>query len=153
MSHGIIDILDNEDEIREKDYHICNSMIKAISNGKCKVIRPNENSCTVTTKQNRWNNAGFVHGDKGLRFFTPKECFKLMGFSNDDFLKAKRAVNSDDILYKQAGNSICVNVLYEIYKEAYKTMPYLFEDLRVSSFFSGIGAFEKALDKIYDEID
>ena len=152
-SNGVIDILDNEDEIREKDYRICNSMIKAISNGKCKVIRPNENSCTVTTKQNRWNNAGFVQGDKGLRFFTPKECFKLMGFSNDDFLKAKGVVNSDDILYKQAGNSICVNVLYEIYKEAYKTMPYLFEDLRISSFFSGIGAFEKALDTIYDEID
>ena len=32
-------------------------------------------------------------------------------------------------------------------------MPYLFDNLKVSSFFSGIGAFECALDKLYAEIN
>ena len=39
-----------------------------------------------------------------------------MGFSDEDFDKAKQ-VNSDTQLYKQAGNSIVVNVLEEIFKE------------------------------------
>ena len=32
-------------------------------------------------------------------------------------------------------------------------MPYLFDDLRLSSFFSGIGAFECALDRLYESIN
>lgn len=48
-----------------------------------------------------------------IRSLTPKECFRLMGFSDDDFEKAKE-VNSDSQLYKQAGNSIVVNVLEKI---------------------------------------
>ena len=59
---------------------------------------------------------------------------------------------SDSALYKQAGNSICVGVLYYIYKNLYQAMPYLFKDLKVSSFFSGIGAFEKGLDRLYADI-
>lgn len=39
-----------------------------------------------------------------------------MGFNDEDFEKAKQ-VNSDSQLYKQAGNSIVVNVLMEIFKE------------------------------------
>lgn len=39
-----------------------------------------------------------------------------MGFNDEDFEKA-RLVNSDTQLYKQAGNSIVVNVLMEIFKE------------------------------------
>lgn len=56
-------------------------------------------------------------------------------------------------LYKQAGNSIVVDVLYYIYVELYKAMPYLFDDLKLSSFFSGIGAFEAALDRLYKGIN
>ena len=56
-------------------------------------------------------------------------------------------------LYKQAGNSIVVDVLYYIYVELYKAMPYLFDDLKLSSFFSGIGAFEVALDRLYEGIN
>jgi DNA (cytosine-5)-methyltransferase 1 len=43
--------------------------------------------------------------------------------------------------------------LLEIYKELYKAMPYLFEDIKLSSFFSGVGAFEKALDMLEDYIN
>lgn len=62
-----------------------------------------------------------THNDRrlydGLRIrrLTPKECWRLMGFSDEDFEKA-RAVNSDTQLYKQAGNSIVVDVLVAILK-------------------------------------
>ena len=45
-----------------------------------------------------------------IRKLTPKECWRLMGFDDEDFEKASK-VNSNSQLYKQAGNSIVVNVL------------------------------------------
>jgi DNA (cytosine-5)-methyltransferase 1 len=48
-----------------------------------------------------------------IRKLTPKECWRLMGFDDDDFDKAAK-VNSNTQLYKQAGNSICVPVLEAI---------------------------------------
>lgn len=48
-----------------------------------------------------------------IRKLTPKECWRLMDFSDDDFEKAEK-VNSNTQLYKQAGNSIVVNVLVAI---------------------------------------
>lgn len=114
-----------------------------------------------------------------IRKLTPNECFRLMGFSDEDFLAAKigdrnkarellkkypdrglemmneadkMTMTSNSQLYKMAGNSIVVDVLYYIYLELYKAMPYLFDDLKVGSFFSGIGAFEKGLDRLYGTI-
>ena len=55
-----------------------------------------------------------TEGNK-VRKLSPKECWRLMGFSDKDFEKAK-TVNSNAQLYKQAGNSIVVNVLVEIIK-------------------------------------
>lgn len=54
-----------------------------------------------------------VRDDMRIRKLTPKECFRLMGFDDVDFEKAK-AVNSDTQLYKQAGNSIVVPVVQGI---------------------------------------
>ena len=48
-----------------------------------------------------------------IRKLTPKECFRLQGFSDDLFEKAN-AVNSDAQLYKQAGNGVTVPVVYAI---------------------------------------
>ena len=90
--------------------------------------------------------------DVRIRKLTPKECFRLMGFSDEDYEKAS-SVNSNTQLYKQCGNSIVTNVLYYIYVELYTAMPYLFDDLKLSSFFSGIGSFEIALDKLYEGIN
>ena len=82
-----------------------------------------------------------------------------MGFSDDDYERARKALNerfykgknkSNSQLYKQAGNSIVTDVLYYIFKELYSAMPYLFDDLKVSSYFSGIGAFEIALDRLFN---
>jgi DNA (cytosine-5)-methyltransferase 1 len=51
--------------------------------------------------------------DLRIRKLTPKECWRLMGFDDTDFDKAEK-VNSNAQLYKQAGNSIVVNVLEAI---------------------------------------
>lgn len=48
-----------------------------------------------------------------IRKLTPKECFRLQGWTDDYFEKAE-FVNSDSQLYKQAGNGVTVNVVYEI---------------------------------------
>lgn len=88
-----------------------------------------------------------------IRKLTPKECFRLMGFSDEDFDAAQKVGISNSQLYKQAGNSIVVDVLYYIYVELYKAMPCLFDNLKLSSFFSGIGAFEVALDRLYQDIN
>lgn len=61
------------------------------------------------------NNKTFgLTSDLLIRKLTPKECWRLMGFDDEDFEKAK-AVNSNTQLYKQAGNSIVVNVIEAIY--------------------------------------
>lgn len=103
--------------------------------------------------ENKSNSEEINVEDYGIRRLTPRECWRLMDFTDSDFDKAKSVGMSDTQLYKQAGNSICVGVLYHIYKKLFEAMPYLFEDLKVSSFFSGIGAFEKGLDRLYAEIN
>lgn len=48
-----------------------------------------------------------------IRKLTPKECFRLQGWTDDYFAKAQ-LVNSDSQLYKQAGNGVTVNVIKAI---------------------------------------
>lgn len=67
---------------------------------------------TITTRQE----LGVVVENLNIRRLTPKECWRLMGFDDSDFEKASK-VNSNTQLYKQAGNSIVVNVLEAILKE------------------------------------
>lgn len=50
-----------------------------------------------------------------IRKLTSKECWRLMGFSDIDFENASK-VCSETNLYHQAGNSIVVNVIYNILK-------------------------------------
>lgn len=66
---------------------------------------------TLTTRQDY----GVVLEDLRIRKLTPKECWRLTGFEDKDFEKASK-VNSNTQLYKQAGNSIVVNVLEAILK-------------------------------------
>jgi len=58
---------------------------------------------------------GVVTSEMRIRKITPRECWRLQGFSDEAFDKAA-AVNSKTQLYKQAGNSIMVPVAYEIAK-------------------------------------
>ena len=50
-----------------------------------------------------------------IRKLTPKECWRLMGFSDEDFEKAEKVPTSNTHLYKEAGNSICVPLLEKIF--------------------------------------
>lgn len=54
-----------------------------------------------------------------IRKLTPKECWRLMGFTDEQFTKAQ-SVCSDSQLYKQAGNSIVVDVLYYIFANLFE---------------------------------
>lgn len=60
------------------------------------------------------HNNRIIQENLRIRKLTPKECFRLMGFSDEDFAKAE-AVNSNTQLYKQAGNSIVVDVIAQIF--------------------------------------
>ena len=62
------------------------------------------------------NDLGTVTSDLRIRKLTPLEVWRLMGFDDSDYEKASQ-VNSNAQLYKQAGNSIVVNVLEAIFKE------------------------------------
>ena len=77
-------------------------------------------SCqTITTSGG--NDRGVVTTDYRIRKLTPRECFRLMGFDDSDFDKAEGNLSNTQ-LYKQAGNSIVVNVLEEIYKHLFKSI-------------------------------
>ena len=86
---------------------------------------------TLTTKQDRHPNSGnlwvdFNNGKANFRYLTPRECFLLMGFSEDDYdkviagnfkLKKNSKIFTRDNLIKMAGNSIAVKVLEHVFKQ------------------------------------
>ncbi len=78
---------------------------------------------TIMTSQMSFPNSGLIEIEKDkYRYLTERECFRLMGFTDSDFDKIsplfpRRKNCTSSILYKQAGNSIVVNVLEEIIKE------------------------------------
>lgn len=91
--------------------------------GRLKII---ENfAYTISTKQVRVPNSGLLDiGDGKYRYLTERECLKLMGFDDEDFEKLravypKREDKTSSILYKQAGNSIVVNVLEAIIEKLF----------------------------------
>lgn len=122
-----------------------------------------------------------VFGETGYRVrkITPREAFRLMGFNDESFEKARyytdkerkeldrllrkyrteydlqgkeRAIKlSDAQAYKEAGNSIVVNVLYYIFKELYKQYDEFSNGIKLCSLFSGIGAFEQGLAAVNNE--
>lgn len=59
--------------------------------------------------------SGVLEADEPIRIrrLTPRECFRLQGFTDEQFDRAA-AVNSETQLYKQAGNAVTVNVVEEI---------------------------------------
>lgn len=74
------------------------------------------------------NDSMGVVNDLRIRKLTPLECWRLQGFDDEDFYKAKERLNntfyrgkdkSNSQLYKQAGNSITVNVLEKIFNNLF----------------------------------
>lgn len=88
-----------------------------------------------------------------IRKLTPLECFRVMGFSDEDYYILEQNKISNTQIYKMAGNSIVTTVLYYILLEIHKAMPYLLEDIKLSSFFSGIGSFEKAIVVLQEDVN
>jgi DNA (cytosine-5)-methyltransferase 1 len=80
----------------------------------CGNIAPTQTTyCGSTTS----NSTVLFNDNSRIRKLTPKECWRLMGFDDVDFDRAKNSGVSNSQLYKQAGNSIVVNVLMAIFKE------------------------------------
>ena len=77
-----------------------------------------ENGLAPTVKENHGTVTATIQNYR-IRKLTPKECWRLMGFDDEDFEKAEK-VNSNTQLYKQAGNSIVVDVLENIFIELFK---------------------------------
>ncbi len=86
-----------------------------------------------------------------IKRLTPNEAYRFMGFDDGDYRKVVNAGISNTQIYKQAGNSIVVEVVYAVLKELYEAMPYLFDKVDLIHLFSGIGAFEKAFYRIIEE--
>lgn len=63
-----------------------------------------------------------LSGFYSMRYLTPGECWKFMGFSYEDYQKAKETGLSDLQLYKQAGNSIAVPCLEVLFKRIYESL-------------------------------
>ena len=61
-----------------------------------------------------------VYSDYKIRKLTPKECWRLMGFTDEDFQKAKDIGLSNTKLYERAGRGIVVPMLEEIFKNMMK---------------------------------
>lgn len=77
-------------------------------------VRENGLCPTITTKMGQGGGLSgkpLILKKSTIRKLTPKECFRLMGFNDEDFEKCSC---SNSQLYKQAGNSIVVDVAEEI---------------------------------------
>ena len=78
---------------------------------------------TTMHKMHRAGVDNYVTTEGRLRKLTPRECLRLMGFSDD-----WKIVVSDTSMYQQAGNSIVVDVLIHIMDEIIKCYPSLLSD-------------------------
>lgn len=87
------------------------------TNARDDFFRPPLNECARTIKAEK-HDAGIIAGFT-VRKLMPRECWRLMGFTDEDFDKAKATGVSDSQLYKQAGNSIVKTVLMAIFGELF----------------------------------
>jgi len=71
------------------------------------------NADKISPALTSFSNNSNIKNEEVVRKLTPKECWRLQGFPDKLFDKAAE-VNSDSQLYKQAGNSVTVNVIEEI---------------------------------------
>ena len=97
------------------DYTYSNSRLSEIDAGKLKIKNASDKdiACTLTCVP---FNFGIRIPNDMFRVPTSCECWRLMGFLDDDHRRASQVVDEKH-LYQQAGNSIVVNVLMAIFKE------------------------------------
>ena len=104
-------------EATKKGYDIarCGDSIN-LSFPESKTRRGRVGKDLATTLETSCNQGTAFAGCGLIRRLTPRECWRLQGFTDEMFDKA-RAVNSDNQLYRQAGNSVTVPVIYAIGKQ------------------------------------
>ncbi|WP_059767396.1 DNA cytosine methyltransferase [Staphylococcus haemolyticus] len=101
-------IKENMEEIR--DGYTINAFNKTIDKSGL--------SPTLTTRPEGFKTAILpVTNNLRIRKLTPLECWRLQGFSDEQFYKAKNSGVSKSQLYKQAGNAVTVNVVDAIVGE------------------------------------
>lgn len=76
---------------------------------------------TITERQDRCPNAGYIKCAQGYRYLTELEVFRLSGFDDDDYYKLLEVFPSkpgkrNSVLYALGGNTIVVDVLMAIFK-------------------------------------
>ena len=83
----------------------------------------NKYAMTITTNQDRCPNSGIIQRTNGeWRLLTELECWRLQGYSDNDFYRALKANPSihgkkNGALYKQAGNSIPVPIFESLFRK------------------------------------
>lgn len=80
---------------------------------------------TITERQDRCPNAGYIKCKQGYRYLTELEVFRLSGFDDDDYYKLLEVFPSkpgkrNSVLYALGGNTIVVDVLMAIFKALLK---------------------------------
>ena len=84
------------------------------------VVREDKNMESIKTEKTQEELDDFVENltkpKYAIRKLTPKECYRLMNFSDDDFFKAQSVISNSQ-LYKTAGNSIVCAVLCAIFSQ------------------------------------
>lgn len=83
-----------------------------------RVYSPDGVCPTLTTMTGGHRQPKIYLGEEGVRKLTPKECWRVMGFSEDNYSKVEGKLSNTQ-LYKQAGNTICVPCLEAIFKELF----------------------------------
>ena len=164
-----------EKEVESK-YYLKQKGFEFVTNPKYKVraqVNSNIMLCQKANQQFNWNGefvfekiedvknkeileyayVGEYNGEKGVcRKLTPKECIRLMGFS-DSFVFPEEVPDREK--YRQSGNSIVVNIFEKIIPNLINTGVFKSKDLltsiiskpkiKLATLFSGIGAIEQAL--------
>lgn len=77
----------------------------------------NGGDVTPTITAEGCENINYIETEYRIRKLTPLECWRLMGYTDEDFNKAKNAGVSNSQLYKQAGNAIVKQVLMAIFSQ------------------------------------
>ena len=97
-----------DEGIRFFDNDLCGTLRTINSGGDKRIIEADK-------IQYRGGRSRVIEGNIRIRKLTPTECYKLMGFTAEDCKKCSDGGISNTQLYKQAGNSIVVNVLEAIF--------------------------------------
>lgn len=128
LTKSLKDVIDYENKLDEKYYYTqgkyANNLYErlkedmdeenAVYQWRRQYVRKNKSGVVPTLTANMGgggHNVPLVYTKHGIRKLTPKECFNVQGFPTDFKLPTDMV---DSRLYKQAGNSVCVDVIYRI---------------------------------------